>query len=430
MHFLQMIRNTLCHPEAIVLRNGPSLHCETCQQEVNLYAMIAEASDTHFRSSQLAQAYFAWTQDDQVPLTFTLLDIEGILPKRVRGQTLHHLQKCVQFLRAVNGPFTTEPCPPPDDMGDFFKQYVGILSRHRIESLNDDQNAMLKGLLNGMEQLVQSDEFANPIEYYFQKLVPFVQRAHTAWIPLEASPPKATVAEEIWEQLKRSSAIRKTFGPYSIPFDIIHVMMGCYVGSSDADLVSNWVLDFMVRVCEGRYFWSAYPESPFVKAMQHFLQKEITYRNRVHLYQVIREIQKGNAIDCLPVFWQHFAELQKFINEKFNVPQVPYDVTQVAIEQTFPAVLFQECSDYLGFIIAMGYISIHTQVKKGIIEKGSFKKARGIHKTISSLVQAVRKFNASSEILWTNDTLQQFFVSIPNLEQELVQLIQLICTHE
>lgn len=410
----------------MVLQNGPILHCQVCQKNLNLYAFIQRSfQGDHFYPSWLAQSYFEWTRDNQVPAPFTLVNIEGIFPTRVQDQSLHHVEECIDLLRGINSPFTTEWYKPSYDLGNFINNYLHILSKHRVSSGDSNLDAILDHLMKGMHEMVQSHEFENPFQYYFDKLVPFVQQSVPGWEPLPSTPKDPNLGKELMLQLILSSNIRKQFGIYSVPFDIIHVMVGCFVSSCDSNLVANWVLDFVARVCRGQYFWTQYPSSPFVQAMTLFFDKEISYKKRVHLYKVVRQIRNGEAAEGLSEFWQPYIELQSFVSEKFNIPQIPFDSVQVAIQQTFPAVLFKDHGDHLGFIVAVGYIASKTDMKTRAVEKGSFKRAREIHNRIKKFVHSVKEFDSIPNY-WTVDTLKQFIASMPHLNEEILELFQLL----
>lgn len=429
MHFLEHIQDKLCHPSSIVQQEGNILHCQTCQMNFHPYEFIQSFENDHIFPSRLAQSYFEWTGDSNVPLPFTIWNIEGILNTRVTGQTLRHVEECIDLLRAINSPFTSTLHTPSYDLNSFLRNYLHILSTHHTSTNEPHMDELLNYLLKFMHEIVQSNEFENPFQLYFEKLVPFVQQSKPGWEVRPSTPRDPNLAKELMYQLQLSNSIRKEFGIFAIPFDIIHVMLGCFVSSSDSNLVANWVLDFMARFCRGHYFWTQHANSPFVQSIQKFLNREISRRNKVEFYRVAQNIKNGEAAECLSGFWQHYIDLQSFVGQKFNIPQIPYDIVQVALQQTFPAVLFEDPGDHLGFLVALAYIFSKTNKKTGVIEKGSFKKGKEIHNKIKNFVKSVKDFD-SIRTYWVVDTFQLFLASIPDLGKQLTEVFEMFMKDE
>ncbi|GFQ91190.1 uncharacterized protein TNCT_617391 [Trichonephila clavata] len=114
MNFLELILPHLCHDpdrmSIVALSNQPpAIRCETCQQTPipNVYSFIREASDADLLGAcHLAQMYHMLTGDEEVPVPFALVSLEGILPKRVENQPIRRLYASVKILKALNAPFT------------------------------------------------------------------------------------------------------------------------------------------------------------------------------------------------------------------------------------------------------------------------------------------------------------------------------------
>lgn len=420
MEFVKLL--PICHPESAILDVNRNIYCDLCKKIVivDIFEYVRQPFDDHFYGAALAQALYECTGNDQVPLPFTVVDIDGILPKRVTGQTLQHVRKCIEFLRAINAPFTTNPshkmCP---EMGQFMTDYLKMV---------DSDHTLLNQLIQGMHQVLNADkEFSNPFEFYFSKLVPYTQKCIDGWKPLQAMPPDANLAKELWIQLSQSNAIRKMFGIYCIPFDAIHAMVASYACCSDPDMVGNWVLDLMARICSGNYFWQRYRDCIFVKTMQNVLKTEVTLRNHMALYHTMRQFQNGNAIDCISTQWTNYLQLAKLVHSKFHVPQTTYDVNELACNQMFPAVLFENQGDLFGFILSSTHLMMSVDPKRAMVPKGAFKKAREIHRIVKRFVDSVFRFN---QPIWTLDTLQLFLAAEPNLEREISEVFRLLITQE
>lgn len=428
-----------CH-ESILLNEVPQLICTQCQRNAfrsgtSLYSYILQDFDDHFRSSLLAQAFQEWSGDENVPVSFPLSDVRGLYPKRIRGQKLSCVRETVRLLRAVNAPFTTEggaaACP---EMETFLAHYMDVLSK-QPSSHSSVEEKVLQTLIDSMRQLIQCKEFSNPFQLYFHKLVPLIQYCarHEDWQPLPALPENPNLALELYTQLVRSNHIRNTFGQYSIPFDVIHVMLGCYVCSCDSGAVANWILDLIARISRGEYFWKRYAEKqPSVKAMQHLLTSNISYNKNTPFYHVVRAIRNGESAETLSANWTTYLQLQAFVGNHFKMSDVGNpDVLELISGQLFPSILFEDHCDQLGFNMQLGHLMSGMCMKTGQIKKGSFKTARRIHDVIRRIMKRVQEFDGIQN-LWTIDTLHQFLVSKENdnLVQEMRELCQVLCTRD
>ncbi|GIX89619.1 uncharacterized protein CEXT_201381 [Caerostris extrusa] len=218
------------------------------------------------------------------------------------------------------------------------------------------------------------------------------------------------------------------FSQYCLSFDVIHVMLGCYVCSCDLKVVANWALDLMARVCRGQFFWKRYASNELVQTMQHLLNTAVSYRHKTDLYYVVREIRRGNAAENLSTFLQNYLLLEMLVREKFQVPETSPDVLRMATTQLFPAVLFEDYKDQLGFIMALGHVASHID-KTGQVKKGTYATAKKIHKIVNKFIEKIQKFDVI-EIPWTMDTLHLFLLSEPHLEQDIVEISRLVLTQE
>ncbi|GFR27185.1 uncharacterized protein TNCT_415811 [Trichonephila clavata] len=61
------------------------------------------------------------------------------------------------------------------------------------------------------------------------------------WTPLPPEEEESNLIKQLLNQLQRSMAIRKMFSRYCIPFDIYHVLVGCYACCSDIGMVADWL---------------------------------------------------------------------------------------------------------------------------------------------------------------------------------------------
>jgi hypothetical protein len=411
-----------CHPEAIQVGQG-AVYCHVCQADIvpNFHDFIRNHSfgEDHFRAADLAQAYYEWTGDESVPLPFPVVDVEGIYSKRVTSQPLSNVRETVQLLRAINAPFTAGYiCPNKfPEMGAFLTKYMdSIVAHHKPARDGSTEQHVIHELVSGMHQIIQTNEFENPFEFYFTKLVPFTQSCCENWTPLPAMPEEPNLAKEMLIQLQRSSAIRRTFGKYCMSFDVLHAMVASYGCCNDLDMIEKWVLNFMARVCRGEFFWKNYKDCVHVKNMQRLFVTDATFRHDKGMRDTVRQIRAGNAAECLSVFWQHYLKLVASVGEKTD---------DVVCHQMFPAVLFQSHADFLGFYLATGHVFTSLDRHTGWVPKGTFKKARLLHESVRKFVEEVERFDDEKNVYWDLDMLKMFLVSKDDIAKDVTQFIQM-----
>lgn len=424
MTFLNLISNDICHPENVHLQPGPTLFCNQCQNSFNVYELITKPSTDHFRSSQLAEAFFEWTGDENVPMNFTLVDLEGLFPVCVVGQSLNRVKKGLRLLKALNGPFMTRSeINHFPDMDTFLIDFLNIVNEHSNEE-SSQARAILDVLIKGMHDLLSCKEIINPFETYFNDLVPYVKKCLSQWEPVHLSEEYPNLAHELLVHLQLSSAIRQSFGKYSIPFDIIHVMVSSYICSADMSVVGNWVLDFMARVCRGQFFWKAYPDCPFVAKMNRVIQQNIDHRKHAAYAQTLKAIRLGDAIEYYSEYLRPFHQVQMYLKSQFCSKND--SVAEMAFNQIFPAVCFQDHGDCLGFMVGSSYLMQIMKRSNGNPPKGSCKKAKQLHAKIQKFVGKIQKFDSGPFLFWTLDTFQLFLMSDSSYEQEIQDLFGIV----
>lgn len=432
---LNYITNDLCHPESIVLHAGPVLYCQVCQKNVlALYEYINRQHPDHFRSSELAQAYAEWTGDENVPMSFPVTHCEGIYDTIVRGQPLSRARKSLRLLRAINAPFTTDPdiLPSQADTTTFLPDFLHILYEHPATETTDERVA-LNALMKCMHDILSCRDISDPFEMYFGVLVPYVKKCFGGtYRPFVSEAPNSNVAQELHLQLIRSNCIRKYFGSYAIPFDVLHVMVACYACSSDMEVVGNWAIDFLARICKGVFYWKRFADSPLVEAMQKLVASEITYKkNKVWYDSVVKPIQQGESIEHYSQIWQPLLEAQTYLKRKYT-PLPPGDLLDLAFTHLFPAILFSDYPDALGFALGLNHLLMTLNRKNGQLPKGTCKKSKMIHGVAQRFVNRVREFDAGENgpTLWNLDMVKLFFASDENFQREIMQVIRILVEEE
>lgn len=445
IQFLNLIQSDLCPhhhspDDALVLGPGPALHCRVCQTAVipDVYAHINRPSADYFLASQLGQAYAQWTGDLNVPISFPLSHIDGIRDTVVVGQSLERVEKSIRWLRALNAPFTTDPvaggggaAAAGHEMDTFLRDFLSIIYQHPPAETSDERTA-LNALMKSMHGILSARDAVNPFETYFQVLVPYVQRCFSSWQPFPAEPVHSNLARELHTQLIRSFRIRQLFGRYAIPLDVMHVMVACYACSCSMDVVGNFAIDFLVRICRGQFFWAQFPHCVFVQAMQQLVRARIHPRKNSHWYQcVVRPFKEGQAIHMYSQMWTTLHDVQRALKGHFRVPDTTPDMLDMAFAHTFPAVLFQDCSDQLGYTMGYNHLIMALNRHNGQLPKGAFKKARRIHDVVQRFVNQILAFDEGKDTaIWDLDMVKLFFARDENFHQEIMEVVHMVVTED
>ncbi|GFW00133.1 uncharacterized protein TNCV_3569201 [Trichonephila clavipes] len=302
----------------------------------------------------------------------------------------------------------------------FLTDYMNAITHAKPqEPLKESEKMVLYHLIPNLHQAMESKEFqGNKFDFYFQKFVRYVKACREDWTPLPPEEEESNLMKQLLNQLQRSMAIRKMLSRYCIPFDIFHVLVGCYACCSDIGMVANWALDLMARICRGQFFWKEYESCAFVQQILHGIKSDVSYKRNTDLYYVMRSIQKGEGIECLSQNFAKYSQLEKLVKEKI---QALMDMVDMVSHQLFSNILFDHHVDQLAFNIAMRHIACSMELKTAQVKKGAFSNARRLYGIISNLVKQVEAFDAQYPIPWTIDTLKLFMVSVPSIEKNLTE---------
>lgn len=429
MNFLNLCNTTWCHgPEAIVYQH-PALKCNVCQASPipDVYEYIKNPpGDDNFLSAALARAFYEWTGDDQVPMTFPLVQIKGIMDTRVVGQSLKLVCESIKLLKSLNEPFVKGTFPNIDDtMKNFVNNYQSAIKwcvDNQMVDVPANQQLIFRHLLLNAHSILNC---GNLFQMYFEKLVPSVKacRGHEL---LQDCPDdeNGNVALRLHYQLKVSDMIRQIYGPYCWMFDIIHALVGIYVSSSDVNVVLNWTLDVLARLCRGDYFWENFPQPcKYVTAIQQIVDKNVSYRKRTELYYVVKAIRNGTITESLSEMLPQYERLETLIREKLDVE------TDLVINNLFPSVLFQNSSDQLGFQMAFSHVLINLDLQNGNLNKGTYARARKIGCVVTNFSKSLKEFE-KIPLCWTVDTFKMFLAHDETLETDLVKGVKLLLTSD
>lgn len=438
MEFLKLIPDKICcSPDRVVLMPGPTLICNACGKDLigNVHQFINQPHPgDFFRSSQLAQAFADATGGD-VPMSFPLIDIKGIRDTIVFGQSVSRVKKSIRLLRALNAPFTTRPCSGgelnSDDTADFMSDFLNIIHEHP-EAKRSNERVLLDALLQNMHDMFKGRE-ENPFNVYFTQLVPFVQNCLSfEWKPLDAAaePEDVNLARELYRQLSMSYMIRSVHGRYVIFFEVLHIMVCMYACSSDINVVANWALDFLARICRGQFNCMRYADCKFVEILKRIIQREYSNtKNNAVVKHVINPIVRGESSEQWSEAWKPLHEMIGNVARKFfDVTKgVPGPVKELAVVLYVPAVLFRDHGDQLGF--AMAYNHIRSNCGKNLepYRKAVFKEGKRIHLLAREFVNKMNEFEkgkSGTTVWWDMNMVHLFLLSDPDFETQIVKVVR------
>ncbi|KAG8175206.1 hypothetical protein JTE90_022629 [Oedothorax gibbosus] len=441
MHFLEKIRNLLCHDAQhmqLVQLNDTvfAVQCQLCQNMPipDVYGFIATLAcgDQQDEACDLAQLYSEWTGDDSIPVPWVIEGIDGILMKRVMGQSLHIIRHCVALFKSLNAPFTQNGTLERNN--DIFAYLFGNFEDIVESSLKqrpqktDTLDVVLQGILKNIKDLTSTKKGKIDANFYYDSLVPFVKscREDAPLLPPDTDQ-EAPLTRQLVNQLKRSQAIRQLYGPFCINFNVIHIALGFMACSKDYDVMTNWILDFAARVCRGEFFWKQFSTSPHIQKALHVFKTDVTYKRNTDVYYVMRHIKNGDGIEILSENLDKYDQLGNLLRERLDAPQ---NVIDNVWSSAFPAVLFDSHIPYLAFTFSFGFLLGNNDRKTGMYQKGSFVKARRMYREAEDFIRKLYEFDQKTPVIWTMDTFQLFLTSDPHMEERLKNFLAIFVKTE
>lgn len=385
----------LCHDKNEILI-GPDrqLFCKICNRlilDVNKHLTV----DTlPILSSFLAKHYANWTGDIHVPCRIAIKDIPGIKPGYVEI-SYFNLLNAIELLGTVNQDFILCKNYSFDIKGtlkakileNFIKYYMDMVDS--IEHKNEDIEIILKALLKQMKDVFNSND-VSIFDYYFKVICPYVKTFDNT---VREETINVDCPGEFFLHLsKNATEIRKHFGKYCLPFDIMYIMIYCFACYKCLDLVVNFVFDLIARICN-KYF-----DEPtfYQQSCKNILNTLVHYDKNTELYYTIKNIQNGEASEVFSFeFYNKFAKLQQLLFAEFSKSiSTPSEIiTKFAFSQSFPFILFPNSFNYYGFMCMIGYSTSKLNLKKyAHFEKETCTKAREIFKFIEKYSKRVENF--------------------------------------
>lgn len=441
----------LCHDKnEIDIGENRQLFCKICKRlilDVNKHLTIETLP---MLSSFLAKHYAKWTGDLHVPCRIVINEIPGIKPSYVQI-TYFNLLNAIQllgtanqeFILCKNHQFDATSTLKAKILENFINNYMTMVNNIRIEN---DKNVeeILKFALRQMKENFNASNY-DIFKYYLDVICPYLKTLDS------------TVREEVINTecpgefflhlSKNATDIRSHFGKYCLPFDMLYVMIYCFACHENLNVVINFVLDLIARICT-KYFDEPVKYHDMCKKI---LDSQISHSKNTHLFYLIKNIKEGKVVELFnEKFYNNFAELQQLISTHFNkAVSTPSEmITKFAFSQSFPFVLFPESSNYYGFVCMIGYGTSKINFKKGTFEPKTCENAKAIMYFIENYIKKMRNFaNGKMKVsqiqnspddeqiietgdstveFWTLDVFQLFLSVYQEMEKDLKMFLQLL----
>lgn len=426
-------KNLLCHDDQIVIGKNRIIQCAICGKtilDVNQY-LIEE--NNYLLSCQVAHYYAQWSGDIHVPCKIILAGIPGILPNESLIITYADLMNVIEilsvlnqeFIQVENRGFIKNPGLTNKILDGFIKKYITMVSDLNYE--DKDISEIIKTVLNHMKD---SFEDSNIFDHYVNVLCPYVKSCYEGhYEPIRKTYNQVSPGELFKQLSDDATEIRTHFGKYSLPFDIIYIMIYCYLSHSNLNIVANFAIDLIARICRG-YFND---KNKYHIITANIIDKSITYKQNTKLYYLIQCIRQGESRQHISTeFLEKYKELQQLIVNEFNrTISTPSEAIQkYAFSQSFPFVLFPNGSNYYGFMCTLGYLMQY--FKTNFSEKGIFSNAKKIYKFIEMYSNKFNDFEKSGDpiIYWNIDMFQLFLGSDKNLVNQIKELFTLFGSNQ
>lgn len=423
-------KKLLCHDENVVLRENRNIYCSTCNGHVlDVNAHLTLEVD-FLISCQVAHYYARWCGDVNVPCRIKIINVPGIMPSEVIVP-YSNLINAIELLKVANQEFIVRNNPLFDKkptlqnkiLEEFIKNYVKNVETLQYE--DSDVQTIITAVLDQMKNMYEDK---NIFKYYSDILCPYVKSCH----PSQPVVKECTVMSpgEYFLALSQDAVeIRNIFGKLSIPFDVIYIMIYCYLCHTDLNLIANFTFDLIARICRG-YFNDI---NKYGECTHKILNRCISYKHNTPLHFLIQCIRKGQVVNHVSQeFLEKYGELQQLVwNEFTKIVSTPNDqILKYAFSQSFPFIVFPNGPNYYGFMSMMGYLMKKINLKTGSFEKGTLANSKRIFKFVEMCTTKIAEFDkeGTQVLFWDMQVLKLFISSDESLIEQFTDILNLLNT--
>lgn len=417
------------HDDSICIYGNYTLRCKDC-----LYILIDDIREIivsldPYRSCVIAKCFADETGNLLIPCKILLNNIPGIEPVeliveyKVLFLVIHILGVLTtQFVDYEHPYFDKNSSLNRTFINSFLSQYMNVVNQ--ISNDNSDVNVLLVTILKQMKDIVKDG--INVIEYYFNILCPYVLLFH----PINErekrpiDPINLQSLCDLFVSLNATaSQIRERYSKYSIQFDIMYVMIYCSLCMNNMDVLANFVIDFISRLCTG-YFDSNH--ALIIKGKES-LDTVITYKNNTELYYVKKEIAAGQCNELLSIeLVDKIGKMNHLVTDtlKRKVPELKkldHGVQMYAFSQTFPYILFPSDEEYYAFIASISMLINNMNKETSTLKKGTIVRAKMLFKLIKLYFSKFKEFLHNCEVPYIKLDMLELFLST---EKDMVENIK------
>lgn len=421
-------KNLLCHDENVIVRDNRDVFCGTCDGFVMNVGMHLTQDLDFLISCQVAQYYANWTGDVEVPCKIKIVNIPGIMPAEVIVP-YSSLLNAIELLKTANSEFIHRNNPLFDKKPTLKNKILEKFISNFVDSIqhltyqDEDVQTIITSILEQMKNLYEDQ---NIFKYYLNVLCPYVKSCCPSSILVRQCTVRSP-GEYLLMLSQDATDIRNQFGKLAIPFDVIYIMIYCYLCHSNVDLIANFTFDLIARVCRG-YFNDV---NKYGEATNRILNKCISYKQNTHLHFLIQCIRKGQTVEHISQdFLEKYSELQQLVwNEFTKTVSTPNDqIQKFAFSQSFPFIIFPSGPNYYGFMVMLGYLMKKICVKTGSFEKGTLSNSRKIFKFVEMYTTKIGDFEmqGTQVLFWNVEVLKLFIGSDASLLAQFKDVLELL----
>ena len=408
--------------------------CRICHHSVSITDFLCRVVSPEW-SATLAHEFARETGLVDVPCKFHVNQFKDRLVPETVITRLSTVLRGLELLKAIHAPFLADASPVnPKLFKTLMTEYMTLIDRVSSECNQDGTTETVKAILTNMK-----DAFSNVdmFDQYFNVLVPYVKRA-AATTELSKEFRSEHLGAALQGELMLSNAIRNHFSPYCVPFDVIHVMVLCYLCGDHVDLMYNIVLDFASKLCCDYFSFPISQKFRIGIEIQKFLDNCITPTKNYKLYSHLQKYRDPNGLADYfeEKFLIGYGQLESEIRKHVPMADSNDKIDRLIYQQTFPYMLFEKDSDYYSFVMALAHFASKSNLGSSStivtgslsVPKGVERECKRVYRFVKKCMTKVKEFTFSGEVkvCWTKHMFELFVASDPFFAKELIDIISIM----
>lgn len=420
-------KNLLCHGKKVVLEER-IIYCQECNNEIiNMTDHLTKELD-FLTSCQVAKYYVDWSGDDDIPCKIKIIHIPGIMPADLIVP-YSHLLNATELLGMANQEFIIQKNDHFNKKESLKKKILEEFAQnYRHPNLKFEQQDVQTIIMSLLEQMQLLFEGVDVFEFYFNVLCPYVKSCQNTKSEVVVKENDISSPGEFFLTVTQdANEIRAHFGKYCVAFDVVYVLIYLYLCKSNEEILVNFAMDLIARICRG-YFNES---NKYIKTTDKIIKKLVNYKQNTQLYFLIKCIRKGEVVEHISLeFMQKYGELQQLILNEFTkqVSAPTGYIQKYAYSNCFPFVLFPNTPNYIGFICMLGYVMNKLTPNSGTFEKGILSNAKFILKFVEDTARKIAEFETEGTkvLYWNSDVLQLYLSYDESVVKKIADIVSLL----